>query len=123
MNAYTVKTSEMRAYTEPVMDDGSGPRILCWPMSPVVAETPGQAKKLFLDEFSHQPRSGVETDDWTSLRVRLLYRDVPLPRGVREDDHALWARIHEIEDHHGRPCDCPIDEEMLHEWWNEVDPR
>ena len=106
MNAYVVKTKEPRGYIEPVLDDGSGPWIPCQPIAPVVAETPGRAKRLFLDEFAYRPRTGVETDDWTAIRVRVLYRDVSLPEGIREDDDQLWSRIHELEDHAGASCDC-----------------
>lgn len=114
MNAYVVKTKEMRSYTEPVLDYGVGPQIPVQPIAPVVAATAAQAKRLFLDEFSHRSDSGVYTDDWTSLRVRLLFRDinvigrlVDLRPGVHEENDELWGRIHEVEDHDGLPCDCP----------------
>lgn len=112
MNAYVVKTKEMRSYTESVMDDGSGPRVPYWPIAPVVANSPAQAKHLFLIEFEHRSDSGVYGDDWNSLSVRLLARDVDmfnqeLTRGVHEESDWLWGRIHEVEDHAGRACDCP----------------
>lgn len=106
MNAYVVQTKDVRSYTEPVLDDGSGPEIPYQPISPVVAETAAQAKHLFLTEFAHRPRTGVYSDDWTSLRVRLLARDVPWSQGVHEDNDFLWGRIHELEDHAGKSCSC-----------------
>jgi hypothetical protein len=106
VNAYVVRTKDERTYTEPVMDDGSGPQIPYWPIAPVVAATPAQAKRAFLDEFSRRPRSGVYTDDWTALRVRLLQKDVVLPPGLHEEDGPLWLRVHELEAHHGSGCDC-----------------
>lgn len=115
MNAYMVRTRDMRSYTEPVMDDGSGPQIPYQPIAPVVAETPAQAKRLFLDEFTNKLRTGVYEDDWNELRVRLLAKNVSLAAGVRESDDALWFRIHEVETHGGKACDCPEpvwDEEM-----------
>ena len=93
LHAYLVKTSEAREYVEPIMDDGSGPSHPCWPMSPVVAETPGKAKALFLREFAGGQRTGVETDDFPNLRVQLLQRNVDLPIGVRENDNDLWALV------------------------------
>ena len=111
MNAYVVRMNEEREYVEPVMDDGSGPRIPYLPIAPVVADTPAQAKRLFLREFTHRSRSGVYTDDWTSLRVRLLARDVDGKPGVDETNEALWLRVHEVDDHGGKPCDCPIEDD------------
>lgn len=112
MNAYVVKTRDRREYVEPIPGFyGDGPRFPIWPMSPVVAETPAQAKQLFLIEFAHsRSNSGVETDDWTELRVRLLAKDVPVAAGIYEFDEDLWFRIHEIEQHDGKRCDCPTEE-------------
>lgn len=106
MNAYVVRTKDERSYTEPILEDGSGPQIPYLPISPVVAESAGRAKSLFLREFSHRVASGVYDDDWPDLRCRLLRKDVDLPAGVRENDDDLWGRIHELEDHDGEPCDC-----------------
>lgn len=72
MNAYIVQTKEERSYVEPVLDDGNGPRFPCWPIAPVLAETPAHAKRLFLDAYADNFQSGVFGDDWTALRVRLL---------------------------------------------------
>ena len=55
-NVYLVKTSDERTYVEPVMDDGSGPSWSYWPMAPVVAESPGKAKTLFLRAFTQRGR-------------------------------------------------------------------
>lgn len=108
MNAYVVRTKDRRDYVEPVMDDGSGPSFEYQPIAPVVAETAGQAKNLFLREFAHRHgRNGVETDDYPNLRVRLLERDYDAPAGVVEESAHLWMRIHEVEDHGGAICDCP----------------
>lgn len=97
MNAYVVYINEMRDYVEPVLDDGSGPAIPIWPVAPVVAETEGKAKWLFLNEYSHRPRTGVETDDWVSLRVRLIAKDIQLlpgeTAGVKDEDNALWCLV------------------------------
>lgn len=89
------------------MDDGSGPQIPYLPIAPVVAETPGQAKRMFLTEFTRRPGSGVYGDDWNELRVRLLLRDVDVAAGIHEDDARFWVRIHELEDHGGGRCGCP----------------
>jgi hypothetical protein len=111
MNAYVVQTKDMRSYTEPVLDDGSGPLIPYQPIAPVVAESYAQAKYLFLREFAGSRNAGVYWDDWTDLRARLLYKDYSLDAGVKEDDDRLWGRIHELEDHDGAECDCPEEEE------------
>lgn len=92
-NVYLVKTKDQRTYTDPIMDDGTGPSFDCWPMAPVVAETPGKAKKLFLDAFAQGSRTGVETDDYPNLRVKVLAKGVDLPVGVRADDDSLWALV------------------------------
>lgn len=89
------------------MDDGSGPQIPYLPIAPVVAETPAQAKRMFLTEFTRRPNSGVYGDDWNELRVRLLLRDVDVAAGIHEHDVRFWGRIHELEDHGGGRCDCP----------------
>lgn len=91
MNAYMVATKDQREYVEPIMDDGSGPTFICWPMSPVAAETAGRAKSLFLAAFGSGSRTGVYSDDYPNLRARLLAKGVSYPEGVREDDKALWA--------------------------------
>lgn len=120
MNAYVVRTKDMRSYVEPVLDDGSGPSFPIQPIAPVIADTPAQAKKLFLDHYTSMGRSGVETDDYPNLRVRLLMRDVSVPfeldpgvveeRGGRHPinllSFACWLRIHEVYDHDGKRCDC-----------------
>jgi hypothetical protein len=85
-----VRTKDERTYVEPILDDGSGPTLDCWPMAPVVAETPAQAKALFLREFAPRLNTGVETDDYPNLRVRTLVKNVDLPPGVRADDPSLW---------------------------------
>ena len=92
MNAYLVKTKDERTYVEPLLDDGSGPIFACWPMAPVVAESPAKAKTLFLGEFKGRS-SGVETDDYLNLRVTTLVKRVDLPEGVYADDHSLWALV------------------------------
>ena len=92
-NVYLVKTKDQRTYTEPIMDDGSGPSFYCWPMAPVVAETPGKAKKLFLDAFAQGARTGVETDDYPNLRVTTLAKGVERPVGVYADDDELWKLV------------------------------
>lgn len=115
MNAYVVKTKEPREYAEDWIDFGDdvvgGIMVpimgVCQPIAPVVAETPAQAKRIFLTEFTSRSRSGVETDDWPSLRVRLLVKGTELSPGVHEKSDELWGRIHEVEDHGGKPCDCP----------------
>lgn len=85
----------MREYVEPILDDGTGPIFPYLPIAPVLAETPGQAKRMFLDEFANRGSSGVYGDDWTSLRVRLLAKDITLvpwvKPGVHEEADALWA--------------------------------
>lgn len=97
LNAYMVRTKDERTYVEPILDDGSGPSLTCWPMAPVVAESPAQAKALFLSEFSQGLNSGVERDDYPNLRVRTLLKNVDLPRGVRADDLSLWLYEPEAE--------------------------
>jgi hypothetical protein len=93
-NAYLVMTKEIRSYKEVILDDGSGPDYDWWPMAPVVAETRGKAKSLFIRKYAfNQLHSGVETDDYTNLRTRLLEKDVDLPEGVHEDDKKLWNKI------------------------------
>ena len=94
-NAYLVMTKERRTYVEPILDDGSGPEFDCWPMAPVIAESPGKAKTMFLRDFARGRSTGVETDDYPNLRVRLLERSVDLPTGIR-DDGWLWDRISEV---------------------------
>jgi hypothetical protein len=91
--AYLVKTKDARTYVEPIMDDGTGPIMHCWPMAPVVAESPSAAKALFLREYGGR-NSGVETDDYVNLRVTKLTSDgLSLPRGVRDRDESLWALV------------------------------
>ena len=110
MNAYVVRTSESRVYTEPVMDDGSGPQFDYWPTDVFLAEKPGEAKRDALRLWSQQGGSGVYTDDYQSLRCRLLSRDVEGERGVVEPRHPayheLWHRVHEVLDHPSGKCDC-----------------
>ena len=96
MNAYVVKTKDSREYVEPILDDGTGPVFDCWPMSPVVAATPAQAKKIFLDAYQ-RGNTGVYSDDWPNLRVRLLFKDVGLPAGLYEQDAKFWDRISELD--------------------------
>lgn len=114
MNAYVVRTKDARSYVEPLLEDGSGPSFPYLPIAPVVAETPGKAKALFLREFTSSPYSGVYDDDWPDLRCRLLFKDVDEEPGVyeqmRSDDDPFWLRIHELDDHGGNPCDCPSEE-------------
>ena len=110
MNAYVVRTKDRREYTEPIMDDGSGPRTPYLPIAPVIAETPAQAKRLFLDHFSRDPHSGVYSDDWPRLLVRLLRKNVDNEPGLREDDDELWWRVHEVIDHNGAECNASEDE-------------
>lgn len=92
MNVYLVKTKDEREYIEPITDDGRGPSFPTWPMAPVVAETPGRAKSLFLGEFAHGARTtGVEADDYVNLRYSTLARNVDREEGVYPDDADLWA--------------------------------
>ena len=88
--AYLVKTKDAREYVESIMDDGTGPSFECWPMAPVVAESPGQAKSLFLAKFS-RGNTGVYSDDFPNLRVKRIAKHVDLPVGVYADDEKLWA--------------------------------
>lgn len=90
LNAYLVKTKDMRSYTEPILDDGTGPSFPVWPMSPVVAATPSRAKSLFLRAFTGRGSTGVETDDYPNLRVTLLEKNVDVPAGVYEHDDHFW---------------------------------
>ncbi len=120
MNAYLVHIPEERLshyYT-----GGLEPPEPVWPLEIVCAETLSQARYDFLREMPYRSGSGVETDDWTAIRVRLLAKDVPFGRvcGIPEPKgdpekrlpgdewyYRFWLRIHEIEDHGGKPCDCP----------------
>lgn len=90
MNAYLVQTRDEREYFEPITDDGQGPSFPYLPIAPVVAETPAQAKRLFLEEFARRPNSGVYHDDWNELRVRVLAKGVSYTAGVHERENALW---------------------------------
>ena len=107
MNVYMVRTRDEREWTDPITDDGRGPSFPYLPIAPVVAETPAQAKRMFLDEFATRSSTGVYHDDWNELRVRLLVRDTDLQPGLHEGVAALWFRYHEVVDHGGKPCDCP----------------
>ena len=90
MNAYVVRTKDRRTYVEPVLDDGSGPEFDTLPISPVIAPTPGRAKTIFMREFAHGSRTGVYSDDFLNLRVRLLARDVDQHEGVSNDEKWWW---------------------------------
>lgn len=100
MNVYLVKTKDEREYVEPVLEYGQGPTFPVWPMAPVVAETPGRAKSLFIAEFARGLRTGVEADDYVNLRYSTLARNVEREEGVYEDDNSLWALAfrHELRD-------------------------
>ncbi len=94
MDAYLVMTKDMRTYREVILDDGSGPEWDWWPMAPVVAESRGKAKNLFLQKYAfNQLHSGVETDDYVNLRTKILEKDVDLPAGVYEDNKHFWNII------------------------------
>lgn len=97
MNVYVVRTRDTREYVEPIMDDGTGPSFEYLPIAPVVAETRGQAKRLFLAEFSGRSYSGVYSDDWNELRVRVLARDVDRLAGVYEEDGPLWNLVADLD--------------------------
>lgn len=123
MNAYVIRTKDEREYVEPVLDDGSGPSFPYWPTGIFVASTPAQAKRDALTVWSNwQLRSGVETDDYPNLRARILFHDVDLvvsgvdrgelPFELDEDSFygRCWGRLHEVLDHDGKSCDCPVEE-------------
>lgn len=93
MNAYVVRTRDVRTVVEPIHDDGSGPSYDFLPIAPVVAGTRGRAKVLFLDEFSNRSRTGVESDDYLELRARLLAKNVDRAEGVCDDDDELWMLV------------------------------
>lgn len=114
MNAYLVRIPEERADFPSACD--LEPPEPWWPTGIFVAATPAQAKRDALRAWTSS-RSGVYSDDWNALRVRLLERDVdllgdPLPRGelceaASAHFDRLWLRVHEALDHDGRLCDCP----------------
>lgn len=111
MNAYLVTIPETREYVEDaIMDDGSGPLGHWQPTGIYVAETPGQARRDALTDWTNRPRTGVYEDDFLSLRARLLVKDVELERGCADHVDPLWLRVHEVEDHGGGACDCPAED-------------
>lgn len=79
MNGYVVYIPELRSEI-PSMASLEPPESW-YPADIFAAETPGQAKSDALREWTSGLRSGVYSDDWPSLRVRLLERNVPLKRG------------------------------------------
>jgi len=100
VNAYAVGTKDIREFVEPIAGyEGwpNGPSYSYQPIAPVLAETPAQAKKFFLDKFASDDNSGVYDDDWCSLRVRLIGKNVYLlpgvTPGVHEEADSLWAAM------------------------------
>lgn len=77
-----------------------------------IAETRGQAKRMLVDSDDC-----VEAEEFLDVRTALLDRDVELadgelpPGGELPDEigpvyFRLWKRVHEVEDHAGKECDC-----------------
>jgi hypothetical protein len=120
VNAYLVRIPELRSE---YYSGGYEPPEPWFPTGIFCAETPAQAKYDAIEDWAGGTRSGVYHDDWPSLRVNLLRKDVSYERGELNDDESdLWGRVHEVlVDHGGKACDCP---EM--EWddttqdWKEV---
>lgn len=102
MNAYLVRIPEERADIPSACS--LEPPEPWWPTGIFIADTPAQAKTDALRAWSSSATTGVYSDDWPSLRVRLLERDVPLPRGecivVTEENgetyDRLWERVSEL---------------------------
>ena len=82
-----------------------------------IAETRGQAKRMLIASDNH-----LEAEEFVDVRTALLERDVGLsagevgePKSDWPDGSAywrLWGRVHEVEDHGGKPCDCPADDPL-----------
>lgn len=79
-----------------------------------VSESPGKAKAAFLKHF----QSDAWIEDWKNIRVRKVGIVTGMVEGTKgmynygnPQFDQFWARIHEILDHDGEDCDCPIDEE------------
>lgn len=111
MNAYLVRIPEERsAYAYGNYE----PPEPWWPTGVFIAETRGRAKVLALTNWTSRS-TGVETDDFNSLRTNLLARDVDLLNpDVRRGEYEtgplfnfLWLRVHEVLDHGGARCTCP----------------
>lgn len=74
-----------------------------WCADTVKASSPAQAKYHFLVDWAGtRGNSSVEWEDWPLLRVRVL------SHGDEATEDELWFRIHEILDHAGGSCDCPV---------------
>src|SRR3990167_4246022 len=99
---------ECRMY--PLFSAGLEPPEPVGIIAPVRASSPAQAKYLYVRE----EKALDYPDDWPALRVRLLAKDVDGKAGIVEypdpDTDRLWGRIHEVEDHGGKSCDCPEDD-------------
>jgi hypothetical protein len=73
------------------------------PCGVFVAETRGQAKRMLLSEFDRQ----TDPEEFLDVRTRLLERDIDVGDISDALIDRLWGRVHEVEHHAGRPCDCP----------------
>lgn len=107
MNAYVVRIPETRG--EYPSASSLEPPEPWTPTGVFVAETPAQAKRDALDVWAKSLRSGVYSDDWSNLRVRMLFRDVDAPRGELVGGPLYgraWIRVHEVLEHDGGKCDC-----------------
>lgn len=96
---------EMRTYYN--YGEALEPPEPVWCAEVITADTPARAKYAFLTGNASSWRSSPwdYPDDWPHTRVRLL------GHGEISENEA-WARIHEILDHGGKPCDCPPLEEF-----------
>lgn len=98
MNAYAVAINEVRETYDYYQIDPPEPYL---PISVFAADTRAQAKYDALREFTSRMESGVFSDDWPSLRTRLLARNVRRPRGEYPGTDSIWGLI---------PRDWPIPE-------------
>jgi len=100
------RTNYSYSYTEPPED--------VWCADLFVANSPGKAKVAFLKAF----KNNVYFDDWVNIRVRKVGVVTNMIEGTRgmynynlPQFDQFWHRIHEILDHDGKDCDCPMEEE------------
>lgn len=90
MNAYVVAMPEYRTWYDYYQID---PPETYLPIGVFAAETRGQARFDALKDFCNQAQSAVYEDDFDLLRVKLLAKNVRVPRGKYSDSDSIWGLI------------------------------
>lgn len=90
MNAYAVALKEERTWYDYYQLEAPLPYL---PIAVFAAETRGQARFDALKSFVHEPQSAVYEDDFDLLTVKLLAKNVRVPRGRYSDSDSIWGLI------------------------------